>query len=164
MNKRNNKYLVILLAIFAAMIILGVGILSSHHSSTSPEIIQEELGFTVEFPAVTEGKLTFMPFEYMLDNSDPQSERIKAMNVVYGGRGSHAHLIVFEEMSTAAWEKVQQQAQEPAPVELGTSEDGRVVIMHLLENPYPEKSPDYPIIEEFLQESSIIKETFRFTE
>ena len=85
-----------------------------------------ELGFSVQLPSCIEKNA-----EFTTDTRDDNGETVNIVSVTYQGESGQANILTLEEMSSQSWENMQKQ-NGPIPVELGSSENGRVVVMYPL--------------------------------
>lgn len=115
-----------------------------------------QLGFSVELPALLEGHL-----DTAVTTTDVYDEVMTTVTVSYQSAVSTS-VLLFDEMSTAAWEKMKA-AGGPQGTELGTSAAGRVVVMNTLQsNPFAEETEDYKVFQEWPGQLGVVKETFAF--
>ena len=117
----------------------------------------QELGFAVTLPSLLDGHM-----RQETSQREAYGETISTVSFYYVGETGDAHVLSFEEMSTAVWEQVQAEGG-PLGVELGTSDDGRVVVMNTLQsNPFAEGTSDYDVMNEYPSQLSVVYDTFRF--
>ena len=118
-----------------------------------------ELGFSVQLPSCIEKNA-----EFTTDTRDDNGETVNIVSVTYQGESGQANILTLEEMSSQSWENMQKQ-NGPIPVELGSSENGRVVVMYPLQsNPFEPGTSDADVIEQFTKEKAVISESFTFLE
>lgn len=158
-----RKYAILFILPLFLLVISCFDLVANRNGVGSPEMMSEQLGFTVDLPDAVEGKLNFLQSKHLLDNGDPNSETINTLNLVYRGEKRDANLLIFEEMSTDAWKKMQQE-NSSSPLLLGTSDSGRVVIAYPLQsNPYEAGTADAEAIDQFCSEFDSLIRSFRFT-
>ena len=117
----------------------------------------QELGFAVTLPSLLDGHM-----RQETSQREAYGETISTVSFYYVGETGDAHVLSFEEMSTAVWEQVQAEGG-PLGVELGTSDSGRVVVMNTLQsNPFAEGTADYDVMNEYPSQLSVVYDTFRF--
>lgn len=117
-----------------------------------------QLGFTVQVPALLEGK-----GDTAVTTTELYGETVTTVVVSYVSATS-LPVLLLDEMSTGAWEKMKAEGG-PVGVELGTSKAGRVVVMNSLQsNPYVEDSEEYTIFQQWPSQLGAVTETFKFTE
>lgn len=163
MAKFIRKYAILFILPLFLLVVSCFDMVASRNGVGSPETMSEQLGFTVDLPDVVDGKLNFLHSQHLLDNSNPNSETVNTLNLVYRGEKHDANLLIFEEMSTDAWTKMQQESNS-APQLLGTSESGRVVVVYPLQsNPYEAGTADAEVIDQFIAEFDSMTGSFRFT-
>ena len=118
-----------------------------------------ELGFSVQLPSCIEKNA-----EFTTDTRDDNGETVNIVSVTYQGESGQANILTLEEMSSQSWENMQKQ-NGPIPVELGSSENGRVVVMYPLQsNPFEPGTSDADVIDQFTKEKAVISESFTFLE
>lgn len=163
MAKFIRKYAILFILPLFLLVVSCFDLVANRNGIGSPETMSEQMGFTVDLPDVVKDKLNFLHSQHLLDNSDPNSETVNTLNLVYRGEKHDANLLIFEEMSTDAWTKMQQEGG-PLPMLLGTSEGGRVVVVYPLQsNPYEAGTADAEVIDQFVAEFGSLVDSFRFT-
>ena len=114
-----------------------------------------ELGFSVQLPSCIEKNA-----EFTTDTRDDNGETVNIVSVTYQGESGQTNILTLEEMSSQSWKQ-----NGPIPVELGSSENGRVVVMYPLQsNPFEPGTSDANVINQFTKEKAVISESFTFLE
>lgn len=144
-----------LAALFTAVICV-LSFASCSQSGSSASSFPTDFGFSVQLPESVQDKV-----RYDLSDREAGGETIHTIQVVYEGETGEANILIFEEMSSTMWEQMQSE-DGPLPTELGSSEDGRVVVMYPLQsNPYESGTADADAVDQFVSESSIVTESFQ---
>lgn len=116
-----------------------------------------EMNFRVKLPALLEGKVS-----EEITTSESNGETIRTATIYYQGESENIVALSFDEMSEKQWKQMQEEGG-PLGVEMGTSDKGRVIVMHTLQsNPFEEGSADYEVVNQFSKQLKVVEESFEF--
>lgn len=126
-------------------------------SEGGPIFENEEMNFKVELPLVLKDKMT-----EEITTQEINEEIITTATIYYTGEADKVNVISFDEMSEGLWKQMQEEGG-PVGMELGKSENGRVIIMNSLQaNPFEEGSKDYEAMNQFPVQLKSVVESFEF--
>lgn len=122
-----------------------------------PVFENAEMGFRVKLPALLEGKVS-----EEINTMEVNGETITTATIYYDGESDKVNVLSFDEMSEKLWKQMQEEGG-PLGVEMGISNDGRVIVMNTLQsNPFEEGSADCEVLNQFPMQLKVVEESFEF--
>lgn len=170
-------YMVLTLSVVTSLALIGCSPKTNSMNGANTEIVDKEpssnnqtnkqeegpifenaeMGFRVKLPALLEGKVS-----EEISKTEIDGETVTTARIYYEGESDKVNVLSFDEMSENLWKQMQEEGG-PLGVEMGISNNRRVIVMHTLQsNPFEEGSADYEVFNQFPAQLKVVEESFKF--